>query len=169
MVLSTPPRALLFDVFGTCVDWRKSVVGTLQEQAQLSLNSATASLARPVKLKASSMTTSDWGLFAQQWRDGYKKFTQKLAEDPSLPWMSVDEHHLVSLRRLVIEWEIEGLWGDEELQNMSLVWHRLVPWDDSVAGIALLNQSFCMSLVATSSQEFTTDDLQILVRYLTET
>lgn len=145
MALSPPPRALLFDVFGTCVNWRKSVVDALHAQSHASLNSATASLASSVRLRASDMTLEHWGLFAQQWRNGYKQFTKKLAEDPSIPWMSVDEHHLTSLKELTAEWRIEGLWNDEELRSLSLIWHHLEPWDDSAMGIALLNRLFCRS------------------------
>lgn len=140
MALSPPPRALFFDVFGTCVDWRTTVTGALEMQAHAALNSATASLASSVRLQASDMTAEQWGIFAQQWRDGYKRFTKSLADDPSLPWVSVDEHHLTSLKELVVEWNLEGLWDDVELRTLSLIWHHLVPWDDSGMGVALLNR-----------------------------
>ncbi|KAF2853702.1 haloacid dehalogenase [Plenodomus tracheiphilus IPT5] len=140
MALSPPPKALFFDVFGTCVDWRTTVVGALQMQAHAALNSASASLASSVRLRASEMTPEQWGVFAQQWRDGYKKFTMSLADDPSLPWVSVDEHHLNSLKELAVQWKIEGLWDDVELRTLSLIWHHLAPWDDSGMGVALLNR-----------------------------
>lgn len=143
MPLDPLPRALFFDVFGTCVNWRKSVVDELHTQSHAVLNSATASLASTVRLKASNMTLEHWGQFAQQWRNGYKKFTSDLAEDPSIPWMSVDEHHLRSLRELTKQWEIDGLWTDDELKSLSLVWHRLRPWNDSAIGVELLNKLSC--------------------------
>lgn len=89
------------------------------------------------------MTIDHWGLFAQQWRDAYKKFTRVLAEDPSVPWISVDEHHLTSLKELMVDWKIEGLWTDEELRGLSLIWHHLGPWEDSALGVSLLNHLFC--------------------------
>lgn len=143
MALHTPPRALLFDVFGTCVDWRTTVTLALDAQSHAALNSATASLASRVRLRASDMTLAHWGDFAQQWRDSYKAFTQKLAADPTLPWKTIDEHHLDSLKELLQEWQLEGLWVDEEVRALSLVWHRLDPWADSAYGIKLLNQLFC--------------------------
>ncbi|KAF1916273.1 HAD-like domain-containing protein [Ampelomyces quisqualis] len=142
MALKTTPRALFFDVFGTCVDWRTTVVRELHAQSHASLNAATASLASTVRMKASDMTTEHWGMFAQQWRNSYKQFTQLLAKDPTLPWVSVDEHHLRSLRELMAEWQIEGLWDDEQLREISLVWHRLEPWADAAMGVTLLNQLF---------------------------
>jgi 2-haloacid dehalogenase len=141
MTLSPAPRALLFDVFGTCVNWRRTVVNALQAQAHASLNSATASLASSVRLRASDMTLEHWSLFAQQWRDSYKAFTKKLASDLSLPWVSVDEHHFESLKELMAEWKIEGLWDEEDLRELSLVWHHLEPWSDSAMGVELLNKS----------------------------
>jgi len=144
MALSTPPRALLFDVFGTCVDWRTTVTQALDAASHVALNSATASLASRVRLRASDMTQAHWGQFAQEWRNGYKAFTQGLAADPNQAWKTIDEHHLESLKGLLAKWELEGLWTDEEVLALSLVWHRLDPWTDSSPGIALLNQLFCM-------------------------
>lgn len=142
MALSPTPRALFFDVFGTCVDWRSTVVGELEAQAHVALNSATASLASRVRITASDMTTQHWGEFAQQWRNSYKRFTRELAVNASVPWKSVDEHHLESLRELVAQWQINGLWDDEQLRAISLVWHRLQPWPDSAVGVSMLNKLF---------------------------
>jgi 2-haloacid dehalogenase len=142
MALSPTPRALLFDVFGTCVNWRKSIVSALCDKAHESLNAATASLASQLRLRASAMTEEHWGQFAQEWRDSYKTFTKKLAADPSCTWMTVDEHHHKSLQELLAKWELQGLWDDREIRALSLAWHHLAPWDDSVLGVKLLNQLF---------------------------
>lgn len=72
MALSNPPRALLFDIFGTCVDWRSTVTGELHTQAHIALNDATKSLATRLRMRASGMTLDDWGTFAQEWRNSYK-------------------------------------------------------------------------------------------------
>jgi 2-haloacid dehalogenase len=143
MALNPPPRALFFDVFGTCVDWRATVVNELVARAHAALNSATASLASRVRLTASDMTPEHWGKFAQQWRSSYQKFTRSLAADPSIPWKSVDEHHLEALKKLVVDWSIDGLWDDEQLRAISLIWHRLEPWEDSAMGVSMLNRLFC--------------------------
>lgn len=119
------------------------MTGALNAQSHAALNSATASLASRVRLNASGMTVAHWGDFAQQWRNSYKNFTRELAADPSVPWKSVDEHHLESLKELLAQWQLDGLWSDEEVRALSLVWHRLDPWSDSVQGIALLNRLFC--------------------------
>lgn len=142
MALKTPPRALLFDVFGTCVDWRTSVTEALEAQAHYALNDAAASLATRVRLRASYMTEATWGEFAQQWRNLYKQFCHAIAEDPSLPWKTIDEHHLESLKELLAQWQLEGLWTDEQVRTLSLIWHQLKPWPDTPAGIKVLNKLF---------------------------
>ena len=63
MVISPTTSVLLFDVFGTCVDWRSTVVGELEAQAHAALASAT--VPSQVRLKASDMTTQHWNKFAQ--------------------------------------------------------------------------------------------------------
>lgn len=150
MALQPPPKALLFDVFGTCVDWRSTVTRELEAQSHAALDSATASLASRVRLRASDMTTHLWGDFAQQWRNSYKIFTKLFAADPNMAWKTIDEHHLDSLKELLKEWELEGLWKEEEVLDLSLVWHRLDPWADSSAGIQRLSQSFCTAPLARS-------------------
>lgn len=170
MALSPPPKALLFDVFGTCVDWRSTVTKELYSQAHAALNSATASLASTVRVRATNMTLEEWGAFAQQWRNSYKKFTMSLATDPTIPWKSVDEHHLDALRQLLIDWQLGGLWSDEEQRALSLVWHRLTPWPDSAAGIAHLNRSFgrfhfVIMIQSKSSKRIIANDLCLVTSF----
>lgn len=54
----------------------------------------------------------------------------------------MDTHHLESLKKLLQDWKIGGLWTDAEVREISLMWHYLDPWPDSSAGIAVLNQKF---------------------------
>ncbi|KAG9190064.1 2-haloacid dehalogenase [Alternaria panax] len=157
MSLSPPPRALFFDVFGTCVNWRASVTSALSHACHASLNSATASLASSLRVRASNMTDADWGRFAQQWRNTYKVFTKQLASDATVPWKSVDDHHLSALKQLVTEWELDGLWNDEEIRALNLVWHQLAPWEDSVDGVALLNKHFATAMLSNGNTSLLTD------------
>ncbi|KAF2477788.1 haloacid dehalogenase [Lindgomyces ingoldianus] len=121
MALLQSPKALLFDAFGICVDWRRTVTNSLYAHAHASLNSATASV-------------------VNSWRNSYKKFTKSVANDPALPWKTVDGHHLETLEQLLSEWNLDGLWIDDEVRMMSLIWHRLEPWPDSAPGIKVLNK-----------------------------
>lgn len=124
------------------VDWRSTVTNALWDATRKTLNAATASIPSAVRVKATDMSKEEWGQFAQQWRNTYKQFTRSLADNSALQWKTVDEHHLDSLRELLAEWKLEGLWTDEEVRVLSLIWHRLDPWEDSEAGIKELNKLY---------------------------
>jgi 2-haloacid dehalogenase len=135
--MSVPlPKALFFDVFGTCVDWRSTVTNALVTACDKAVASTAA---HDVRDKASAITRDDWGRFAQEWRNTYIAFVGSIAGDPSIPWKSVDEHHLDALKELGSSWKIDGLWSDDEILDLSLIWHRLEPWADSADGIRRLN------------------------------
>ncbi|KAH0352527.1 haloacid dehalogenase, partial [Aureobasidium melanogenum] len=142
-------RALLFDVFGTCVDWRTTVTNALVQQCRVALMRRSAIITNDVRAKASAMSTEDWGAFAQEWRSSYYKFTRSLAADPSLSWKTVDDHHLESLNELLVkrglgreDGDLGGLWNKDEVREMSLIWHKLDPWPDTVAGLKALNTKY---------------------------
>lgn len=145
MALSNPtPRCLFFDVFGTCVDWRSTVTKALWNATRTVLSNPAASLASRIRMQASDMTYEQWGDFAQEWRNSYLKFTRALAADSNMEWKTVDQHHHDSLREILqgrgLMYENEmgtmvGLWNEDEIKDLSLIWHRLDPWQDTVRGI----------------------------------
>ncbi|THZ02159.1 haloacid dehalogenase [Aureobasidium pullulans] len=142
-------RALLFDVFGTCVDWRTTVTNALIQQCRVALMRRSAIITNDVRVKASAMSDEDWGAFAQEWRNSYYKFTRSLAADASLSWKTVDDHHLESLQELLFnhslgreDGDFGGLWNHLEVKEMSLIWHKLDPWPDTVAGLEALNTKY---------------------------
>lgn len=158
MPLSPTPRALLFDVFGTCVDWRSTVTKALERSAHTALNDASLSLATALRLRANSMSeTQQWGVFAQEWRNTYKVFCKSIANDASLAWKSVDEHHHDALRELLVKWGLDGLWTDEQVRALSLIWHNLDPWVDSAAGIQELNKLFWTATLSNGNLSLLTD------------
>jgi len=140
MSVQSPVRALLFDVFGTCVDWRSTVTRELHDAMHKSLNAADHSIASRVRLACDSMSDEKWAEFAQKWRNTYKRFTRGLASDASIPWKSVDDHHYDSLLQLIEEYHLSTLWDPEEVRRLSLVWHHLDPWQDSSEGIGAISQ-----------------------------
>lgn len=138
MSTSNPPKALLTDVFGTVVDWRSTVTNHLIKTAEETLNSPSSSLPSTVRTAASS---TDWPAFAAQWRASYGKFTSTF--DPQKDaFKTVDQHHLESLISLLREYGLDGLWSEDELQKISMIWHFLDPWADSSHGLEMLNQKF---------------------------
>lgn len=94
-------RALLFDVFGTCVDWRSTVTKTLWDACHFALNNPAASMASRIRLIASDMSIEDWGEVAQEWRTSYYEFTRAVARGEGGAYKTVDEHNLESLREIL--------------------------------------------------------------------
>lgn len=148
MGIDANARALLFDVFGTCVDWRTTVTHALASASLASLRDAEKDMTGAARSQARRMNFDDWEAFAQEWRNTYYVFTRSVAADPELRWKTVDDHHLESLQELLAEKDflpgddLRGLWTDEQIREMSLIWHKLDPWSDTVAGLKALNSKF---------------------------
>ncbi|RVX69679.1 hypothetical protein B0A52_06323 [Exophiala mesophila] len=141
MSISNPPKALLTDVFGTVVDWRSTVTSYLTTAAADALNSSTRSIPSTVRTASDSIS---WGDIAQIWRTSYYEFTRTY--DPSnndrSTFKTVDQHHVEALNKILGAHGLDGLWTDQEIQKISLIWHFLDPWSDSARGLGLLNQKF---------------------------
>jgi 2-haloacid dehalogenase len=121
-------KALTFDVFGTVVDWRSTIIR------------AGAQLAAQKGLRI------DWAHFADRWRAGYAPAMGRVRSG-DLPWLTIDVLHRMILDELVVEFDLGGL-TEAEKDQLNRVWHRLEPWPDAQAGLERLRQRF---LVATLS------------------
>lgn len=115
-----PVKALTFDVFGTVVDWRGSII-----------REATA-LAEKKKL------TLDAAAFADAWRAGYQPAMQRVRTG-ELPWTRIDTLHRMILDALIPQFGLDGL-TEAERVHLNLVWHRLKPWPDAVRGLRRLKK-----------------------------
>jgi len=108
-------QALCFDIFGTVVDWRTSIVreGQLLQQRL-------------------GLPPQDWGAFADDWRAGYQPAMHEVRTG-ALPWTDIDGLHRRILDRITAA---RGLVLTEaDAAHFNRVWHRLIPWPDSVAGL----------------------------------
>jgi len=121
-------KALVFDVFGTVVDWRGSII---REGARWG---------RAKRLDV------DWAKFADRWRTGYVPAMAKVRKG-ELPWMKLDALHRVILDEMLVEFKITGLTEDEK-DHWNRVWHRLRPWPDSVAGLKRLKKNFILATLS---------------------
>jgi 2-haloacid dehalogenase len=120
--------ALLFDVFGTVVDWRSSVVRDgerLGEEKGLDV---------------------DWAAFADAWREEYQPSMERVRQG-EIPWRNLDALHRESLEGLLDRFDVEGL-SEAEVEYLNRVWHRLDPWPDAIPGLRRLRSSY---MVATLS------------------
>ena len=113
-------KALVFDVFGTVVDWR----GSLIRAGRL--------LGRRRNLKV------DWEAFADAWRAGYRPAMARVRSG-ELPWTKIDDLHRMILDDLLAKFGIRGL-KEEEIVNFNHAWHRLSPWPDAKAGLGKLKR-----------------------------
>ena len=108
-------RALTFDVFGTVVDWR----GSLIREGEL--------LAKRRCVKA------DWAAFADAWRAGYHPAMDRVRKG-DLPWTHIDRLHRMILDTLLPKFSLTGL-DEGEIEDLNRAWHRLTPWPDAVPGL----------------------------------
>lgn len=153
-------KALVFDVFGTVVDWRTSVEAELKAAlaAKLAISSSSPdapTTTTPSPLlpqgplqRAQSLDPDAWAAaFAQEWRDAYKTFTatHRAGDPEETPWKDIDAHHRDSLAAQLARWGLggggddNGLWTPAEVDELSRAWHRLRPWPDAAAGLAALH------------------------------
>ncbi|KJZ76336.1 hypothetical protein HIM_04418 [Hirsutella minnesotensis 3608] len=143
-------KALTFDVFGTVVDWRTSVVDELALRAHRKLAAPDTSPELRARLEAlAAGDDGGWPRFAQAWRKSYAAFTRSF--DPSRDaWRTVDQHHRESLAVLLREWGLGDAYSDAEVESLSLVWHRLSPWPDSAEGLHALGSASTSATTTTT-------------------
>lgn len=103
-----------------------------------------------------SLSESDWAQFAAAWRKSYGIFTQTYNPDTD-EWKDIDTHHHDSLILLLKEWSLEGLYNEDEIKELSLIWHFLVPWPDSSEGIHKLGEKFETSTLSNGNQSLLKD------------
>ena len=121
-------RALTFDVFGTVVDWRSSLIREGE------------ALGRKKGLNV------DWPAFADAWRGLYQPNMSKVRSG-EMPWTKLDELHRMALDHLIVEFKIAGL-SEEEIDHFNRAWHRLDPWPDSVPGLTRLKRKFVLATLS---------------------
>jgi len=82
-------KALVFDTFGTVVDWRSSVTDELVALASKKAASSPSSAAA-----LEGISKEDWGIFAQEWRNSYKVFVRSFVPGTT-PWKDIDTQYVV--------------------------------------------------------------------------
>lgn len=118
-------QALTFDVFGTVVDWRRSIIREGEA------------------LGRSKGLTVDWAKFADTWRGLYQPMLSRV-RNGELPWTKLDTLHRMSLDRLLVDFGIAGL-SEAEIDHLNRAWHRLDPWADAVEGLTRLRRRFILA------------------------
>lgn len=121
-------KALTFDVFGTVVDWRSSVIREARA------------------LGACKGIEADWEAFADGWRARYQPAMEQVRSG-ARPWTILDQLHRESLDSLLKEFGIEGL-QEAEIDEFNRAWHRLEPWADAIEGLQLLKSRYILATLS---------------------
>jgi len=130
-------QILVFDTFGTVVDWRSAVI------------------AEGEKLGKEKGLKVDWAAFADAWRGGYGPSMNRVRTG-ELPWTKLDVLHRMTLDSLIEKFKIAGLTEDEK-KNFNKVWHRLHGWPDAVSGLTRLKKRFVISPLSNGNVSLLTD------------
>ena len=132
-------QALMFDVFGTLVDWRSSVTASLQtffEQHKGSLNVPQG---------------TNWQEMALDWRDHYQP-AMEAVRSGARPFVILDVLHRESLVKVLEKHGIRGL-SDAQLDELTLCWHRLNPWPEVPAAMRQLRQLKTLAAVSNGNTQ----------------
>jgi len=135
--VTAPVKALVFDVFGTVVDWRSSVAEEIRQ------------------LASRKGLTIDGEKFADAWRAGYAPSMNRVRSG-ELPWTKLDDLHRMTLDRILGDFGVASL-TEPEKASLNRAWHRLKPWPDSVAGLTRLKKKFIIAPLSNGNIGLMTD------------
>jgi len=121
-------QALLFDVFGTVVDWRSSLIEDMR------------------RFGAERNIDADWAAFADDWRGLYQPAMEDVRSGRR-PWTILDVLHRESLDKLAARYGLAGL-SEPDMCHINSMWHRLKPWPDTVAGLTRLKSRYIIGTLS---------------------
>jgi 2-haloacid dehalogenase len=121
-------KALTFDVFGTVVDWRGSLI-----REGLAFGAA-----RGIDI--------DWASFADDWRGGYSPSMNRVRRG-ELPWTNIDALHRMVLDELLVKYGITSL-SEADKDYLNRVWHRLIAWPDAIPGLTRLRTRYVLATLS---------------------
>ena len=122
-------KALTFDVFGTVVDYR----GTIIREGE--------------RLNRTKGLHVDWAQFADAWRARYRPSMDRVMRD-EMPWTNLDSLHRLSLDEVLLEFAISDRLTEAEKDHLNRVWHRLQPWPDAIPGLTHLRKHFVLATLS---------------------
>lgn len=128
---------MAFDVFGTVVDWRSSVIRELASFGE------------------AHGVDRDWARFADDWRAGYPAAMDRVRSG-ELPWLKIDGLHRLILDELLERAGIDGV-PDADVDELNRAWHRLDPWPDTVEGLTQLKGSFTITTLSNGNVSLLTN------------
>jgi 2-haloacid dehalogenase len=115
-------RAIVFDTFGTIVDWRGSLIKSL------------TGFGRERGLEG------PWETIADRWRAAYQPNLDRVRRG-ELEWAILDELHYAALVELWPEFDLPPL-PESDLLLLTRYWHQLAAWPDAVEGLRRLKSKY---------------------------
>jgi 2-haloacid dehalogenase len=116
---TSPPQILAFDVFGTVVDWHRSISQEVQ----------------------ALLPQVDGDAFALAWRRGYQPAMRRVMSG-ELGWMLIDDLHRLILDEVLKAFGVNESLSEPQKKRLNKAWHRLHPWPDAVQGLTRLKSRF---------------------------
>lgn len=133
-------KVLLFDVFGTVVDWRS---GVAREAAPFLARHGAGHI--------------DPATFADAWRRGYQPAMEEVRSGKR-PFTRLDVLHRENLEKLLPQFGIEpAKVTADELNELNLAWHRLDPWPDAIPGLTRLKTRYIIAPLSNGNIILITD------------
>lgn len=130
-------KALVFDVFGTVVDWH----GSVAREAR--------ALAREKGLRLNAAK------FAKAWRAGYRPAMDRVRSGQA-PFEKIDVIHRAILEEVLKQFKVTAL-SEEEKAHLNRVWHRLKPWPDAVRGLKRLKSKLVIATLSNGNTSLLVD------------
>ncbi|MEM9678092.1 MAG: haloacid dehalogenase type II [Pseudomonadota bacterium] len=116
---SNTPKAFIFDVFGTLVDWRSSVARDVEQC-----------------FKGSGLEV-DAAAFADHWRGCYQPAMERIRSG-GRGYVPLDDLHRENLDETLQTFGLAKALDDSQKAELNRVWERLDPWPDVVEGLTKL-------------------------------
>jgi 2-haloacid dehalogenase len=117
-------KALLFDTFGTTVDWYTSM------------------LAHAERIGRESYLHADWPGLVKEWRAHYKPAIKPVREGKR-PWTGFDELHREELDKIAKKYRADKLTEDQR-NRLTHGWHELQPWPEVPSALHRLAKHFIL-------------------------
>jgi 2-haloacid dehalogenase len=123
---ATGIKAILFDVFGTVVDWRGSLIAHLTPWG------------------AERGLHADWEGLADAWRAAYMPSMNRVRRG-EIPWHNLDDLQHESLEEIAPKFGLPKNLSAADRDHIVTAWHRLDPWPDSLEGLTRLRKIFTIA------------------------
>jgi 2-haloacid dehalogenase len=130
-------KALLFDMFGTVLDWRTGVARSVEATLK----------PRGYQL--------DWLAFADAWRDQYQPGMEEVRSG-RIPYTSLDVLHRRMLDLFLPRLGVKDL-PEDVMQDLTLSWHRLDGWPDVATALPRLGKKFLLAPCSNGNIRLMTD------------